>query len=213
LRQGADSARGDDTSKLKSLVPDWVNRAFKPNPPVDHEDKYSHGFVNDACGKLLCPTELDWNNPTAGIRDRADGYIVTEMSWPTFLYERYTADENNLEEGLFKSALLVQAFKSIFTSPSSAKRLTVKAMTHVAQIIKMHKVSPRSIAYVACQVSDFVLHLISDNVILCSQLRFALSSMTSWRSVDGDFDYVQFWYHIVDFFEKAPGRVAQQKVD
>ncbi|KAG1876098.1 hypothetical protein C8R48DRAFT_669300 [Suillus tomentosus] len=175
LRQGADSARGDDTSKLKSLVADWVNREFKPNPPVDREDKYCRGFVNDACGQLLCPTELDWNNPTvkAGIRDRVEGHIVTEMSWPVFLYQGYTADANNLEEGLFKSRLLVQAFKAIFTSPSSAKEVAgdgdganiiennrrakrdisgKRVKTHVAQIIKMHKVSPWSIAYVACQL-------------------------------------------------------------
>ncbi|KAG2746109.1 hypothetical protein P692DRAFT_201718991, partial [Suillus brevipes Sb2] len=184
--------------------------------PVDHEDKYSRGFVNDACGKLLCPTELDWNNPIvrAGIRDRADGYVVTEMSWPTFLYDKYTANQDNLEEGLFKSALLVQA--PIFTSLSSAKEVDgegdganiiennrrakrefsgKKVKTHVAQIIKMHKVSPRLIAYVACQ------------------LRFALSAVTSWCSVDGDFDYVQFWQIIVDFFEKAHGRLAKRKVD
>ncbi|KIK34663.1 hypothetical protein CY34DRAFT_17566, partial [Suillus luteus UH-Slu-Lm8-n1] len=189
-----------------------------PNPPVDPEDKFCRGFTNDACGKLLCPTELDWNNAIvrAGIRDRVDGYVVTEMSWPAFLYAGYTADQNNLEEGLFKSTLLVQAFKAIFTSPSSAKEVAgdgdganiiennrrakkdfsgKKVKTHVAQIIKMQKVSARSIAYVSCQ------------------LRFALSSVTSWRSVDGDFDYIQFWCIIVDFFEHPPGRVAQRNVD
>ncbi|KAG2116812.1 hypothetical protein DEU56DRAFT_761490 [Suillus clintonianus] len=218
LRQGADSARGDDTSKLKSLVSDWVNRDLKPDPPVDSEDKHHRGFTNDACGRLLCPTELDWNNPTvrAGIRDRTDGHVVTEMSWPAFLYAGYTADENNLEEGLFKSKLLIQAFKAIFTSPSSAKEVVCdgdganviennrrakkdssgkRVKMHVAQIINMHKVSPRSIAYVSCQ------------------LRFALSSVTSWRSVDGDFDYAQFWSNIVDFFECPPGRVARRNTD
>lgn len=218
LRQGADGARGDDTSKLKSLVPDWVNRNLKPDPPVDPEDKFCRGFTNDACGRLLCPSELDWNNPIVrtGIRDRGDGYVVTEMSWPAFLYAGYTADQNNLEEGLFKSKLLVQAFKAIFTSPSSTKEVASdgdganiiennrrakmdisgkKVKTHVAQIIKMQKVSARSIAYVSCQ------------------LRFALSSVTSWRSVDGDFDYTQFWHIIVDFFERPPGRVARRNVD
>ncbi|KAG1831010.1 hypothetical protein EV424DRAFT_1373308 [Suillus variegatus] len=63
------------------------------------------------------------------------------------------------------------------------------------QIIKMRKVTPRSIAYIACQV------------------RFALSSVTSWRSVDGDFDYIQFWRTIVDFFERPPGREARQRVE
>ncbi|KAG1824200.1 hypothetical protein EV424DRAFT_1346119 [Suillus variegatus] len=123
LRQGADGTRGDDTSKLKSLVADWVNRELKPNPPIDTDDKSCRRFINDACGRLLCPTELDWSNPIvrAGIRDCAGRHVVTEMSWPTFMYEKYTADLDNLEEGLFKSSLLVQTYKAIFTSPSSAK--------------------------------------------------------------------------------------------
>ncbi|KAG1897866.1 uncharacterized protein F5891DRAFT_1191492 [Suillus fuscotomentosus] len=218
LKKGADAARGDDTSKLKSLVADWINRELKPDSPIDPEDKHYRGFINDTCGRLLCLTELDWNSPTirAGIRDRADGYVVTEMSWPAFLYEKYTANQDNLEQGLFKSTLLLQAFKAIFTSPSSAREVTAdgdaadvietnrrakkdfnsckKVKTHVAQIIKMHAVTARSIAYVACQ------------------LRFALSSVSSWRSVDGDFDYIPFWQNIVDFFERPPGRAAQQRV-
>ncbi|KAG1722140.1 uncharacterized protein EDB91DRAFT_1256204 [Suillus paluster] len=60
---------GDDTSKLKALVSEWVNHEFKPNPLVDSDDKHSCGFINDACSRLLCPSELDWNNPAvkAGI--------------------------------------------------------------------------------------------------------------------------------------------------
>jgi hypothetical protein len=72
-----------------------------------------------------------------------------------------------------------QAYKAVFTSPSSAKdtegdgdgidiiqnnrRATrsafggVKVKKHVAQIIQMKKVTPRSIAYIACQVSLFCL--------------------------------------------------------
>ncbi|KAG1792660.1 uncharacterized protein HD556DRAFT_1193378, partial [Suillus plorans] len=197
LRQGADSARGDDTSKLKALVSDWVNREFKPDPPVDSDDKHSRGFTNYACGMLLCPAELDWKDPVvrAGIRDRSEGYIVTDLSFPAYLYEGYTTNPDDLEEGLFKSKILLQSYKAVFTSPSSAKHVEgdgdgadiiennrrarrsssgLKVKKHVAQIIKMKKVTPRSIAYIVCQV------------------RFALSSITSWRSVDGDFDYVQF---------------------
>ncbi|KAG1817670.1 uncharacterized protein BJ212DRAFT_1480228 [Suillus subaureus] len=200
LRQGANSAQGDDTLKLKSLIADWVNHELKPNPP--------YYFA-----------QLNWSNPIirAGIRDRADSYVVMEMSWPAFLYEKYTADPDNLEEGLFKSSLLVQAFKAIFTSPSSAKEVAnegdganiitnnrcakkdlysgKKVKTHVAQIIKMHKVTPRSIAYVSCQ------------------LQFTLSSVTSWRSIDNDFDYTLFWQSIIDFFEWPPGHTAQRKVE
>ncbi|KAG2117454.1 hypothetical protein DEU56DRAFT_919058 [Suillus clintonianus] len=158
LRQGADGARGDDTSKLKTLVADWVNRALKPNPSIDPNDKHCRGvgeivevrysdsvpillvrgngavrgcrqgvsysgFINDACGRLLCPAELDWNIPAvkAGIRDRSEGYVVTDLSFPAFLYENYTANPDNLEEGIFKGKILLQAYKAVFTSPSSAK--------------------------------------------------------------------------------------------
>lgn len=48
---------------------------------------------------------------------------------------------------------------------------------------------------------------------MIAQVRFALSSVTSWRSVDGDFDYIQFWKIIVDFFERPPGREAQRRVN
>ncbi|KAG1796317.1 uncharacterized protein HD556DRAFT_1234513, partial [Suillus plorans] len=151
-------------------------------------------------GRLLCPTELDWSNPMVkvGIRDRSEGYTVTDLSFPAFVYEKYIANPDNLEEGIFKGKILVQAYKAVFTSPSAkdvegdgdgADRVfsAIKVKKHVAQIIQMDKVTPRSIAYITCQV------------------RFALSSITSWQSVDGDFDYVQFWKAVVDFFERAPG--------
>lgn len=44
-------------------------------------------------------------------------------------------------------------------------------------------------------------------------LLVALSSVSSWRTVDGDFDYEAFWNNIVDFFEDVPGPVARRRVD
>ncbi|KAG1843914.1 hypothetical protein DFJ58DRAFT_844158 [Suillus subalutaceus] len=157
-RQGADSARGDDTSKLKTLIAEWVNRKFKPDHPVDPDDKHSRGFSNDACGRLLCPAEFDWNNPAVKA---------------AFLYDKYQSNLDDLEEGLFKGKILLQGYKAVFTSPSSAKDIngdgdgvdviqnnrlakkssaSVKVKKLVAEIIKMRKVNPRSIAYIACQV-------------------------------------------------------------
>jgi hypothetical protein len=127
----------------------------------------------------------------AGIRDRTTSFIVSENSWPTFMYENYEADAKNLERGLMKSKLLVmvgdlilatdsqlivlKGFKAIFTSPSSANEVDgdgdgadiiencrrarrrsdqAKVKTCVASIIGMRKVTPRAIAYTACQVSS-----------------------------------------------------------
>ncbi|KAG2091707.1 hypothetical protein BD769DRAFT_1679292 [Suillus cothurnatus] len=150
-----------------------------------------------------------------GIRDRTSDYIVSENSWPLFVYKNYSFSSDNLEKGLFMSKILVQAFKATFTSPSSAKEADgdgdgadilennrharralnqVKVKTCVASIINMRKVTPRSIAYVVCQV------------------RFALSSISSWHTIDGDFDYETFWNNIMDFFEDVPGPVTSHRV-
>ncbi|KAG1896944.1 uncharacterized protein F5891DRAFT_957768, partial [Suillus fuscotomentosus] len=37
--------------------------------------------------------------------------------------------------------------------------------------------------------------------------------ITSWRTVDGDFDYQIYWSNIVDFFENAPGPAARGRVN
>ncbi|KIK46063.1 hypothetical protein CY34DRAFT_76759 [Suillus luteus UH-Slu-Lm8-n1] len=218
LKKGADAARGDDTSSLKELVATWVNQEFRPSPLIKSNEKYSRGFASDICGMLLCPAEWDWkqNSVKTGIRDRTTEYIVSENSWPLFLYENYQVNSDDLEEGLLKSKLLVLAFKAVFTSPSSAREAEgdgdgadvlennrrarlrsdqTKVKTCVASIINMKKVTPRAIAYVVCQV------------------RFALSSVLSWRTVDADFDYEAFWCNIVDFFEDTPGPVTRRKVE
>ncbi|KAG1760336.1 hypothetical protein EDD22DRAFT_781333, partial [Suillus occidentalis] len=57
------------------------------------------------------------------IRDRTSDHIVSENSWPLFVYENYSFSSGDLEKGLFKSKILVQAFKAIFTSPSSAREV------------------------------------------------------------------------------------------
>jgi hypothetical protein len=110
--------------------------------------------------------------------------------------------------------LIVQAFKFIFTSPTSAHDVSCendiqdharpvsnrsrsrKAPTrgNVARLLGMRSVTPRSIAYVAVQ------------------LRYALSSAAAWNENDGSFCYPVFYNHIVDFFENPPGAAAQAHV-
>ncbi|KIM63189.1 hypothetical protein SCLCIDRAFT_24545 [Scleroderma citrinum Foug A] len=99
----------------------------------------------------------------------------------------------------------MQAFKHIFTSPSSAnsvddidqeegtsieplpkcqKGLSEKhTRAHVAALLGMKSIDPRVIAYTAVQ------------------LHFALSSCNAWCLIDEDFDYVKFYKNILLFFE------------
>ncbi|KAG2743787.1 hypothetical protein P692DRAFT_201722837 [Suillus brevipes Sb2] len=197
LRKATDAARGDDTSTLKELVAAWVNQEFRPTPLIKPHDKYSRGFVSDICGKLLCPAEWDWSQDSvkAGIRDRTTEYIISENSWPSFVYENYQVNSNDLEEGFLKSRLLVLAFKAVFTSPSSARETDGDG--DGADIIENNRRARRK----------------SDQTKVKTCVRFALSSVSSWRTVDGDFDYEAFWCNVVDFFEDVPGPVARRKVD
>jgi hypothetical protein len=43
-----------------------------------------------------------------GIHDRTSDYIISENSWPLFVYENYSFSSDNLEKGLFMSKILVQ---------------------------------------------------------------------------------------------------------
>ncbi|KAG1859109.1 hypothetical protein C8R48DRAFT_605987 [Suillus tomentosus] len=197
LKRGADSARGDDTGTLKELVASWVNIECHPTTLIRTDDKHHRGFVSDPCGRLLCPAEWCWEDPAVrtGIRDRTIAFIVSENSWPSFMYENYKADANNLECGLMKSRLLVMGFKAIFTSPSSAHE--VDGEGNGADIIENNRRARKRL----------------DQAKVKTCIRFALSSINSWRTVDGDFDYQIFWNNIVDFFEDAPGPAARTRVN
>lgn len=212
LNKGADGARGDDAAGLKIAVVEWLMSGRPtPEPALEPRHKTGRGFYHDATARLICPVDYDWSNPKhrENIRNYHPDYLVTADSWPLFLYKNEHYDPENPVKGLFKNMFLVKAFKHIFTSPSSTDFDSVpddtsddsrvstaesplkrrkglsdrRSRSHVASLIGMKSVAPRAIAYTAVQ------------------LRFALSSCTSWRVVDEDFNYEAFYNNILTFFE------------
>jgi hypothetical protein len=59
----------------------------------------------------------------AGIRDRTSDFIVSENSWPLFLYKNYSFDDSDLEKGLFKSKILIQV-----STPNYSREYSLKVM-------------------------------------------------------------------------------------
>ncbi|KAH7924422.1 hypothetical protein BV22DRAFT_1013313, partial [Leucogyrophana mollusca] len=215
LRKGADGARGDDGASLKGAVISWVTELYHPvEPPLRPGIKSDRGLEHDVTGHLLCPVDYNWDDAEVRgkIRERDPSFLVTADSFPRFLYDTgHEYNPRHIEEGLFKSTLLLKTFLLIFTSPTSAQEVTaanqppqpqqpgrrsdrVSTRSHVASLIGMRSVTPRAIAYAAVQ------------------LRFALSSVSSWRTVDGDFDYSEFYNLIVDYFEMPGGLNAAARV-
>ena len=66
LLNGANSARSDDLSRVKSGIASLLNnRASGPvDPPLDLYTRDGRGLQNDLTGRLLCPIQYDWDNPT-----------------------------------------------------------------------------------------------------------------------------------------------------
>ncbi|KAN0091433.1 hypothetical protein V8E55_004999 [Tylopilus felleus] len=182
LRKGGDSARGDDAVALKKEVVNWLADLYAPILPP------------------ISPSLKVRKN----IRERHPQFLVTDGSWLVFLYEKHRYDPDN-------------TFKLIFTSPSSAQEVTASeypetqgthrrthssnanatdknTRSHVACLIGMCSVKPQAIAYTAVQ--------------LC----FALSNLTTWRMIDGDFNTAFLYRNIVDYFEAAPGPHAKARV-
>ncbi|KAN0094395.1 hypothetical protein V8E55_002682 [Tylopilus felleus] len=201
MHPGANSVRANDTSVLKTTIINWLT-VKAPNPCLSPYDKSGCGFHGNSTGRLLCPVEYDWENPVhqAKVRDWHPRFLITASSWPCFLYEEGRYDSNNPAMGLFKGSLLLcmSAFKLIFTPPSSSDKEDSNAdvvvthkhchrerhtRKHVASLIRMKKVDPRAIAYIAVQV------------------RFAHSSCGSWRLVDGIFNHSKFYNSIVKWFK------------
>src|SRR6266851_2156044 len=111
----------------------------------------------------------------AMLRDAAPGYDITSSFFLHCLYKGEDGDPERPLEGFLKGPLLVQvsfqvyknikrllmplhqAYRHIFTSPSSATRGEASEVTSrwhdVANVLRMNNhVTPRSIAYAATQV-------------------------------------------------------------
>ncbi|KIM61043.1 hypothetical protein SCLCIDRAFT_123089, partial [Scleroderma citrinum Foug A] len=218
LKKGMDGAHGDNANTLKSAVATWLNEQQPhPVPLLPLGEKQERGFNHDLTGQLLCLVDYDWLDPSIrdAIQEFHPRYVVTAHTWPAFLYPKVQYDPQHLSRGLFKGELLVRAFQCIFTSPSSAceeldaennsgqphARKACKTVCgtrvrcDVAGLLKMRLVQPCAIAYIAVQV------------------RFALSSSSSWELRDNNFDYKIFYNNIVDWFECPRSQAKGQEIE
>ncbi|KAH6907219.1 hypothetical protein BKA70DRAFT_1104875 [Coprinopsis sp. MPI-PUGE-AT-0042] len=191
IQKGSSSARADDTKGLKGVILDWITPPGEAlRPPLLRNVKTDRGFFHDTTGKLLCPIGLEWSDPATKEGLRTGTITVAGDQWPLFLYKDNTFDRENVWKGLFRSNLLVFAFRHIFTSPSSVDRQPRATRSGNARIHGMESVTEASIAYVATQV------------------RFALSSSPVFSRTDLVSDSERFYGSIIDCFnnpkEKEP---------
>ncbi|KAI6006778.1 hypothetical protein EDD15DRAFT_2152885 [Pisolithus albus] len=184
LQKGADGARGDDGATLKAAIAQWLNESRPaPDPPFSSWEKHGRGFNHDITGKLLCPVDYDWSNADirSAIREFQPDFHVTAHSWPSFLYADGDYDPTRPAKGLFKGKYLVMVSNIVAKCTELLRHSGMVRCTSTASSCTQH------------------------------QLRFALSSCSSWVIVDEDFNHEEFYHNIVDYFElpSSPQKVAE----
>jgi len=183
IQKGSSNARSDDTKSLKGAILDWITpRGGSLNPPLARNVKIDRGFHHERTGALLCPTNYNWSDNEVKEKLRTGELVASGDEWPAFLYHG-TYDPQDPWNGLFRSTLLVTAYKHIFTSPSSVDKEPKATRSGNARIHGMTAVTLPSIAYVATQV------------------RFALSSSPVFSRSDLATDSERFYSSILDLFD------------
>jgi hypothetical protein len=141
--------------------------------------------------------------------------IVTGDQWPVFLHSGYNYDPEDPWNGLFHSALLVavhlssipsghihynpQAFKYIFTSPSSVDKEPKATHSGNARIHGMTKVTLVSITYIATQVGGVICSSVFELMVVV-QVCFALSSSPVFSRTDTATNSEWFYNSILNLF-------------
>jgi len=184
IQKGASNARSDDTKSLKGAILDWITpRGGALTPSLARNVKIDRGFHHERTGALLCPVDLNWSDNEVKDKLKSGELMTGGDEWPMFVYHGYTYDPEDPWNGLFRSALLVTAYKHIFTSPSSVDKEPKATRSGNARIHGMTCVSLPSLAYVATQV------------------RFALSSSPVFSRSDLATDSERFYNSILDLFD------------
>ncbi|KAJ8586637.1 hypothetical protein M405DRAFT_935269 [Rhizopogon salebrosus TDB-379] len=188
--------RLEDASHLKPVIGQYV--APEPDikslePPIFADTQRSHakmGINHPQLAAMLCPVNFGrvQQGPPGKLQN---GDIKMRAAvWSAFVYSGKIAGENfnpmQVQDGLLDGYLVM---KHLFLGPSSAlgaEGESVGTRPCNARLHNMTEVEAENIAY---------------GVI---QSRFAIASRDKWKEVDGNYNYRDAYYRIIDTIRCAP---------
>ncbi|KAG1817898.1 hypothetical protein EV424DRAFT_1540254 [Suillus variegatus] len=189
IGKGASTARGEDTKSLKPVVIDWIVPAGEVVlPPLPRNSKISRGFTTHSLANYS--VLLNWTGmmQRSNKSCKAVKLLSVETNGLVFSYTNEAYDPDNPWNGLLRSCLLVNAYRHVFTSPSSVEKEPKATRAGNARLHSMTAVTAPSVAYITTQV------------------RFALSSSSVFSRTDTVTDSETFYHSILDLFEDPDER-------
>ncbi|KAL1759930.1 hypothetical protein FB107DRAFT_270654 [Schizophyllum commune] len=217
LDAGSSDSRSHDTRKMIPVGARVANtRISRAEDKFSLEDgadqRKGRGIQNDYAGYFLSDIRYDWSKAETRQGIRAGDPRFAPSYFIQMLYPEGGGDATNVTRNFTMSPYMVAAFKAIFLSPTEARasldhqpddqeparkktKRSARAVPRrksVAAKLNMQSVSPRNIAYTACQ------------------LRTALTDAHDWSTVYDGFNYLFFYDFIVDFFE-GPQKTEERR--
>ncbi|KAF7334925.1 hypothetical protein MVEN_02242200 [Mycena venus] len=187
---GMEGARSDDSGTLKPRVVGWSDEDLGPNSKIILMPAISKAtcLSDPKVFALILPLEFknnpDYPDPLALYN--AGKLAITSLQYPCFLYPFDQLNDESALDTALSGPVMLRCAKAIMMGPSAALQGDGYHIgkAGIASIIGLKTFTPRVIAYIACQV------------------RFNLSNQQFWNKMDGDFDYEEFFWLIVELFEK-----------
>ncbi|KAJ7060477.1 hypothetical protein C8F01DRAFT_1142738 [Mycena amicta] len=171
-----DAARNEDRNRLRTHI-----MAITNGPTLAKDQR---GFRNPHTAALLLPLNLVHRAGELSLHDDIVAgtiHIVAEQL-PAFLFPAEQKNDVMALKNLLTGETIIQAAKVIYHGPSALGKgdgCRGLGKDGNAELVGLKSFTPRLIAYIACQV------------------RFALSSVTTYNKIDGEFDYDKFFKYVL----------------
>ncbi|KAG6905070.1 hypothetical protein DXG01_005291 [Tephrocybe rancida] len=180
----------DDKKIIWDNILTWLAETFGDEAlGLARLDKQEWGLRHPLTGALLCPVNLDWDDPLTQEAIKAGSFKSLAWGWLSFVYAwGLSLDPENMWEGFFRSPLLVAAYKRIFTSRSSLYvQMQLNGSTQPGDccLYGMVHVTPCLIAYIAMQ---FKVHFALGSCRLFTLNNALTSSRKLYESMATFFD-------------------------
>ncbi|KAF8119243.1 hypothetical protein EV363DRAFT_1245514 [Boletus edulis] len=197
INHAINEARSNDAGKLRDKIASYATldpSVAVISPAIPSGSSRSQLGVNHpVLAGYLCPIDsvkAFQDNPEGTRKKLENGKIkMSANNLPAFLWEENGRkfNEDSLLEGFFCGFYIERVTRHIFTGPSTGMGGDARgSKPNNSELVQMDCVEGAHLAYAAVQA------------------RFGISSKNRWTEQDGNFDYRNFYYGLIEMIDDYP---------